>query len=1276
MSKLFSGRKALLMISLTVFFSAPALAQTFSADPLTGSATGSIPLWTIGSGDVSVPVSLAYYGHGVKVNDSQQSAGMGWALVAGGAVTREVRGLPDDLVGAMTGISGDTRNGWLHGSVASQAGAFVPGNYASCYTEVPDYNTLNGMINQDTEPDIYSFYAPGLGGQFVFSNNKVVQTVPYQDIKIQVTRESSDSLISQIVITNNQGYSYTFQTGDKTSRRVMTNFSGLTSTNYYSRLYGLYQSGATYYSSWYLTQVTSPSGGKVTFTYGNQSTTSNPVYLMVIDPSSNKIDSLYQDNYSVSTKFLQTVTGSNNVATIGWTGGLVTSVTVSDLTYGLLTKKFDLKYHNVWGSKRVASSKRVKRSFLSSVMEGLNCNAFPGYQFTYYGLNFTKDTTSMPFNSFLGQDLFGYYDSTATSGTPDIYYNNSVANGERYRFASTSGYSAMGGGSGGRTVNPAKVCYGSLKTVTLPSGGTSTYTYGAADYLDVVTSTTVLGGGARVASIKTSANDPGSDMTTTYKYITSGSSPTSSGQWTYRPMFVTFSIIGNAIRVPVNLAPEEIIYYSRVEVSTTGRGKTVYQYNNAGIYQTTSVSDFNASFSKTARSSCGSLGDLQSGYYTYPYAPNTNYDFERGLPTYVTDYNRAGKVVRRSIYTYQRTTLPKVPVSAVRVEPLAAMVQYSTYTLLSSVTKVSATVAVRTYDQGSQDTTSQYVEKRTFYTYNGNQMLSQVSTTNSDNSTMATTYKYAKDYPTNGVDSASKAINRLVAANRHGTLVESVGYQGSSVVSGSLTLFASFTPQNSSTRLVMPSQVLTLGDPTGFTASTVTTGNSFSYSSNYYPTGYVDAYDGVGHSTILRDQTRAIKSAIYGYNNSAVALDISNARYDQIAFCDFEPGNITVLGGTNGATVNSDSWSGQYSTSLASGNYVFENAISKGLGRYYRFSCWAKATASATLTIYINGTATSSTAQYPAAGKTAGTWQYIEATVDLGSILQGTSFSFQAMASSAIMVDNFAFYPQSASVVAHTYDPLNGKTADLDSRGTSAFVAYDALGRVRYLQNTDKDIVQIKDYHYLASNGVLPVSTFTGPNTPNMGASVTYTANPSCGSGVTYAWYVDGILQTATTSTFTYAFLLNKTYTITLVASATYGSSSTDMTVNPVPQLNASISVSGLPNGPNYCDSYPTITLSIAFGAGACYQSNNVTYNWYYSYSAPTFSGSGSILYTGPTYPLGTTQSVSFNAATSTGTYVYCHITSTCVNQTNGSNTPLDQIVYQAFSCVNRGGGQ
>ena len=61
----------------------------------TGKASVSIPIYTIESRDLTVPISLNYHSGGIGVAEESSWVGLGWSLQAGGVITRKIRGLDD-----------------------------------------------------------------------------------------------------------------------------------------------------------------------------------------------------------------------------------------------------------------------------------------------------------------------------------------------------------------------------------------------------------------------------------------------------------------------------------------------------------------------------------------------------------------------------------------------------------------------------------------------------------------------------------------------------------------------------------------------------------------------------------------------------------------------------------------------------------------------------------------------------------------------------------------------------------------------------------------------------------------------------------------------------------------------------------------------------------------------------------------------------------------------------------------------------------------------------
>jgi hypothetical protein len=210
-------RTAALLLIITAAIVSTVHAQ--SVDPLTGSLQYGVPLGELNANDISIPVGISQHGNALTVAEGEGDCGMGWSLSAGGAITRLVRGLPDDLDGA--------RKGWIKmSSQHSSIQSFTPsGNDALdvCSDEASDFNFLNGLaFTYDTEPDLFFFHAPGISGQFILNASGVPQLLNLQDLTVSNFRSDSFS------IKTNRGMIYSFtavEVADRKSTGAYCDFS-------------------------------------------------------------------------------------------------------------------------------------------------------------------------------------------------------------------------------------------------------------------------------------------------------------------------------------------------------------------------------------------------------------------------------------------------------------------------------------------------------------------------------------------------------------------------------------------------------------------------------------------------------------------------------------------------------------------------------------------------------------------------------------------------------------------------------------------------------------------------------------------------------------------------------------------------------------------------------------------------------------------------------------------------------------------------------------------
>lgn len=63
----------------------------------TGKVDLSIPIYIVKEGDIEVPIVLSYNSGGVKLDLHPGWVGSNWHLQSGGVITRNVKGVPDEL---------------------------------------------------------------------------------------------------------------------------------------------------------------------------------------------------------------------------------------------------------------------------------------------------------------------------------------------------------------------------------------------------------------------------------------------------------------------------------------------------------------------------------------------------------------------------------------------------------------------------------------------------------------------------------------------------------------------------------------------------------------------------------------------------------------------------------------------------------------------------------------------------------------------------------------------------------------------------------------------------------------------------------------------------------------------------------------------------------------------------------------------------------------------------------------------------------------------------
>lgn len=1196
-----------------IFSAGSTLAQNVSVDPLSGTANVSIPIYNITYGSVSVPVNLNHNSSGLRVEDSEGDAGLGWNLTCNYGVYRQVRGLPDDLA--------LNANGWLVGTGAATVNSFSPSSdddFTSTYTdETNDFNTLTSLGYQtDTEPDLYTVVGPGLYFQFVYDATHTPRLLNYEDVKITSLGANG------FTIKNNIGQTFQFVDPEMVSRQAFK-YKNAT-INFFTSEYNFYSPRPIQFvQTWHLTSVTDAVGNVVNFNYTPLVPTTSNDYRITIGTVTNAVDTLYNTADSFTPLALNSITAGNYSVNFGWTSSKrLASIKISES--GLNdTFEYGFEYQEA-KSNTNTTFPHYFHYFLTKIVPTSStlCAPQAPYQFMYQGVNPCAGCTStveMPWSTLYSQDMWGYYSgytgANSTQNIPQIYYYSGLTDSRRFSFSQipNNSPSATLAGSN-RNVQASKVGIGSLVQVSYPTGGFTKIAWERNKYLDSLSGQVIFGPGLRVTSLtseggeaafgRTSADsNPYHQIVKSYTYTKSDADTTTSGIVMYPPEYA-FSTGNRFIRTPYNMNPGSYVSYRRVK-ETTSQGSSVYTYSLPAEYPLTSYStDWTATKSKIARNPAThqTLFNVKNGSYTFPFAPNPNYGFAQGLLTSVSEFSTTNALVRKKQYFYSRLNTGLQSVYGLKFEYMGASecdcFHFSKYEVITGAANV-LTKQVTTEVSETNSTQSDNVT--TFYHYNNdvansNFFMDSVRTVWGDGSVTRKKIKYVKDFasltnPTPG-DVMANAIPALITANRHGEPVEQytsfkpIG--GSETITGSsLQLFQVFNGK------VYPYRSYALPEGMSFTASSIAAGatQGFSFNSKYILSTSLNDFDASGNPVSISDnkQNKVAHHFAQNYSLGPIAT-FANTTATQTVHDGFEFAtgrNLTpssALGYTTG-------WTGQRAAVLTSAINLSHTSVNNA-GIPYRVSCYVKAAQNSNVTFqFINPGNSAVVASVVLPYTTLNQWIYLEGTLNVSSGTP-TTLKLQVTSDATITIDDILVLPQNATASLQTYLPLKGVTSQTDDRGNSTTVTYDVLGRKVNTFDRQRNLVEFDEYQFKGAPVSVVNSFFTYAN-PVAGTSFTAAlgAGGNCFSSAAYEWRIDGAVvgtnapTLATTVATAGAHDVQLKVTNTVTQQSSTSSEKVEFLINSTPPT---FSFTALPPNNVLCSDHTAFTYIISTPALGC----------------------------------------------------------------------------------------
>lgn len=432
-----------------------------------------IPLYTINTAGIQIPLKMIYSSSGVKVEDEASWVGNSWNLSHTGVVNRNQRGLPDEMKRSVYYVPSTFAEDEMFSCQAGRILENVGWFYRS--EEIQDHLTYlksyDGNIDNlntgpattayyDSEPDLFEYILPTGGkGSFIFENkNKILNS---NNHKIEVEFDFQGN-IDRFLVIDEFGNKFYFSVTERRAFRSDPRFFGSIpsipekayygpsgyghspicpetdteqSKNGYSDL-GTHDAEFWQYNvSWYLSKVVTSQGGVINYGYNeiNHTTLSN---------TNSKVDD-HWDMKSYSSN-QQQVFKAQVLEFIDWEGGKIEFIKQIGV-------REDVRSHSPSGasSSELKALKEIKVSnsdlevikdiiFELDYVLSNDISEVPNNDYIYLykrlWLNSLKindevyrfeysDEENLPYKFSFAQDYWGYYrGSTSGNFIPILYF--------------------------------------------------------------------------------------------------------------------------------------------------------------------------------------------------------------------------------------------------------------------------------------------------------------------------------------------------------------------------------------------------------------------------------------------------------------------------------------------------------------------------------------------------------------------------------------------------------------------------------------------------------------------------------------------------------------------------------------------------------------------------------------------------------------------------------------------------------------------------------------
>jgi Domain of unknown function (DUF6443) len=452
----------------------------------TGTPNISLPLYQFSKGEIAINIGLSYHASGIRMDEMANWTGLGWTLNAGGAITRTLRGRPDD----------DKTRGFLDYTSNKTIATLNDANYLDisdgCY---------------ETQPDLFNLNINGITAQICFdwNSNPLVYSSSSKLI-ISYIRNPTTGYITSWEIIDDKGLVYTFadiETSNNTG-------PGVTGCSFFNN----------YTSAWYISSIRDMNNDhQIDFiydTYGFQTKNTSHTYKYGVGTNlfpclavntlstttslnainGKRIKEIHSNDGTENVYFNKSITDRLDTGGLNLAGGVpsnfkyLDNVEIRDLN-NKNVKSYTFDYENLINSRLVLLGVQPKEN---------NQNASPPYLFEY--------NARMPEVGGFGQDHWGF--------------NNGAINPHLIPYASGESFYFLNNyGLVNREPSEAFMLKGIINKIKYPTGGTSVFEFEANTYQATPSNPSLTNietaGGARIKRQKLFETD-GINLAKDYTY--------------------------------------------------------------------------------------------------------------------------------------------------------------------------------------------------------------------------------------------------------------------------------------------------------------------------------------------------------------------------------------------------------------------------------------------------------------------------------------------------------------------------------------------------------------------------------------------------------------------------------------------------------------------------------------------------------------------------------------------------------------------------------------